>query len=172
MNEEDDIDEEEEGDDMRDDYSRERYERDSDDFEAERFERASDDFVLRQNSDLKPFPKERSQSLQDLATVEARFDRRRNLRFQWERNYPGFKKNPYNYQSSHSRPRYDHVESKVKRYIQDIKEQNKVSRYKDYMEGNNAEYANSRGKKGSIFIYIFLYHISVISNNNAKCQNP
>ena len=159
INEDEDEDEDEDDDDIRDDYNRDPYDRDSDEFEADRFERASDDFVLRHSSRIKKkYHKERSQSLQDLAVMKVRNHKRRSSGFAWERS--GFRKNPFSYQSPQSKPyqgsgRYEHVESKVKRYIQDIKEQNKVSKYEEYMAGKNAGCVKPKGRRISI-LYIFL----------------
>ncbi|XP_033221440.1 probable serine/threonine-protein kinase kinX isoform X2 [Belonocnema kinseyi] len=150
MIDEEDDDEDEDDYDARDDYDGDRYERESDEFEADRYERASDDFVLRHTNSIKKIHKERSQSLQDLSVVEARNNKRRNSGFAWERS--GIKKNPYSYQSPQSRPyqgsgRYEHVESKVKRYIQDIKEQTKLSTYEQYMGGKSSGYGKSKDSK-------------------------
>lgn len=136
MNEDDEDDEDEEDDeddDGHEDYNRERFERESDDFDQDRFERASDDFVLRQNNSLKQYFKERSLSLQDLATIDARNRRRNYSRFQYYADAPVFKPNVYSSYALNSKPyqggdRYEHVESKVKRYIQNIKDHERLSK--------------------------------------------
>ncbi|KAK9300736.1 hypothetical protein QLX08_006687 [Tetragonisca angustula] len=81
-------------------------------YEPECFDRVSDDFVL--NNRLKQHHKERSLSLQDLSIQQ----------------------NPILYPVAQKRQmmKYQHVESKVKQYIRDIKEQNRKSMEKRMRE--------------------------------------
>ncbi|XP_011703878.1 PREDICTED: kinesin-related protein 4-like [Wasmannia auropunctata] len=118
-----------------------------DNYEPDCYEGRSDDFVL--NKRLKNQDKEKSLSLQDLNTykntVNAEyFKRRRVLR-------PNYVSIPeaaiYSLmQRKQSMPgKYHHVQSKVKRYIRDIKEQNKRSLEKHMKQLYQDEMMYSKG---------------------------
>ncbi|XP_043463126.1 probable serine/threonine-protein kinase kinX [Leptopilina heterotoma] len=163
INDDDDDDEEDEDDDEDDEdeddrggYNRECFDRDSDDFEQDRFERASDDFVLRHKNNLKQYYKERSLSLQDLTATDARYSRRQNFsRHPYYEDQPIFKPNVYSSYALNSKPyqvidKYENSESKVKRYIQNMKEQGRVynvqsqAKVKDFKEDNCKQAAGGK----------------------------
>ncbi|KOC63412.1 hypothetical protein WH47_01901 [Habropoda laboriosa] len=101
------------------------------DYEPECFDRVSDDFVL--NTRLKHHPKERSLSLQDLSITKtfglSPFNRKRHSIFRY--NYSNMQHNQVENLVTNKKQavphKYQHVESKVKQYIKDIKEQNRKS---------------------------------------------
>ncbi|XP_054010190.1 kinesin-related protein 4-like isoform X1 [Hylaeus anthracinus] len=114
LDDEDDEDEDDEEDDERH-ALREMY-NDEDintEYDQDCFDRASDDFVL--NNRLKQHHKERSLSLQDLS---------------FSKDNVLYNKKRHSVNVTHkklSTPKFQHVESKVKQYIRDIKEQNRKS---------------------------------------------
>ncbi|XP_051175394.1 MATH and LRR domain-containing protein PFE0570w-like isoform X2 [Leptopilina boulardi] len=154
MNDEEEDDEDDDDEDGREEYCRKRFERESDDSDQDRFERASDDFVLRHNNSLKQYYKERSLSLQDLTTADVRYNRRQNFsrHHQYYADQPVFKPNVYSPYALNSKPyqaidRYENNESKVKRYIQNIKEQGRLANVqnhaniRDFKENNTKQIA-------------------------------
>ncbi|XP_034172340.2 uncharacterized protein LOC117600701 isoform X1 [Osmia lignaria lignaria] len=109
-------------------------------YDQEYFDRVSDDFIL--NNRLKQHHKERSLSLQDLSisknNVHSPYNKKRHSLNIVRQNYFGFQQNPVMYSIIHKKQmvpvKYQHVESKVKQYIRDIKEQNKRSMEKRIKE--------------------------------------
>lgn len=106
-------------------------------YEPECFDRVSDDFVL--NNRLKQHHKERSLSLQDLSTLKNNihsYNKKRHSLNIFRHNYLGIQQNPILYPVAQKRQmmKYQHVESKVKQYIRDIKEQNRKSMEKRMKE--------------------------------------
>ena len=107
-------------------------------YEPECFDRVSDDFVL--NNRLKQHHKERSLSLQDLSTlknnIHSSYNKKRHSLNIFRHNYLGIQQNPILYPVAQKRQmmKYQHVESKVKQYIRDIKEQNRKSMEKRMRE--------------------------------------
>ncbi|XP_043285847.1 probable serine/threonine-protein kinase kinX isoform X2 [Venturia canescens] len=132
--EEEEVDEEEEEDDscMND-------EEESDgDIEPEQFERSSDDFNLRYDSGLEKHHKERSRSLQDLTNSRGNLSRfvgkRRSIDLmgsyesQFIRQPVQPPEDPLSLRKKMPRSiMYDHIPSKVKQYIQEMKEQRRRS---------------------------------------------
>ncbi|XP_043248486.1 kinesin-related protein 4-like [Colletes gigas] len=107
-------------------------------YDQECFDRASDDFIL--NNRLKQHHKERSLSLQDLSFSKTNvlYNKKRFSLNSSRQNYLNLHHNPITYPVVHKKqtmpPKYQHVESKVKRYIKDIKEQNRKSMEKRMKE--------------------------------------
>ena len=132
-------DEEDEDEDDDDEDSRGDDEDSYGDIETEQFERSSDDFVLRYDSSrLERHHKARSRSLQDLTNSRSNLSRfvgkRRGTDFtpqdhQWASAGQHFVPTESDPLANHKkRPmRYDHVPSKVKMYIQSIKDQTRRS---------------------------------------------
>lgn len=142
MDADDDEDEEDEDDETVLRLQNDEYE----DYELECCERASDDFIL--NKRLKPHHRKRTRSLQDLSVTEnnmrSPYNRKRNSIHAFRPNYFGLQQDPEIHPVTHRKQslplRYQHVESKVKRYIKDIKDQNRRSmekRIKEYATGKN-----------------------------------
>ncbi|XP_043521416.1 MATH and LRR domain-containing protein PFE0570w-like isoform X2 [Frieseomelitta varia] len=136
-------DEEDEDEDDDDDENPLRLHNDDDEdieteYEPECFDRVSDDFVL--NNRLKQHHKERSLSLQDLSTlknnIHSSYNKKRHSLNIFRHNYLGIQQNPIFYPVAQKRQmmKYQHVESKVKQYIKDIKEQNRKSMEKRMKE--------------------------------------
>lgn len=102
-------------------------------YEQECYDRASDDFIL--NNRLKQHHKERSLSLQDLSVskknAHAPYNKKRHSTNVFGHNYMGFQESAALYPVAQKKQsmlfKYQHVESKVKRYIREIKEQNRKS---------------------------------------------
>ncbi|KAG7189736.1 hypothetical protein KM043_017402 [Ampulex compressa] len=101
-------------------------------YDTECYERASDDFIL--NSSLKSYQKERSLSLQDLSmcknNVRSPYKKKNSLNVLRD-SYMNMQRNAIGYPIGHRKQslpvRYRHVESKVKHYIKNIKEQSRRS---------------------------------------------
>ncbi|XP_031846784.1 uncharacterized protein LOC116433145 isoform X2 [Nomia melanderi] len=148
---EDEEDEDEEDDDDRNrmrlhnDRNRMRLHNDDDEdieteYEQEYCDRASDDFVL--NTRMKQHHKERSLSLQDLSFTKNNahppYNKKRHSLNIFRQNYSGLQPNPVAFNAAHKRHmfplKYQHVESKVKQYIRDIKEQTRKSMEKRIKE--------------------------------------
>ncbi|XP_076649099.1 uncharacterized protein LOC143356924 isoform X2 [Halictus rubicundus] len=152
--EEDEEDEDEEDDDD-ENHLRLHHPDDDEDIETEYdqdcYDRASDDFIL--NSRLKQHHKERSLSLQDLSFTKNNIhspynNKKRHSINLFGQNYLGLQQNSIAYNVAHKRQslplKYQHVESKVKRYIRDIKEQSRKSMEKrikeqEYIANKNHE---------------------------------
>ncbi|XP_012350178.1 MATH and LRR domain-containing protein PFE0570w isoform X3 [Apis florea] len=104
------------------------------------FDRASDDFIL--NNRLKPRHKEKSLSLQDLSiskkNAHLRYNKKRHSLNAFRYNYLRMQQNPILYPTTQKRQmipsKYQHVESKVKQYIKNVKEQNRRSMEKRMKE--------------------------------------
>ncbi|CAK9797491.1 hypothetical protein ANTQUA_LOCUS1189 [Anthophora quadrimaculata] len=102
-------------------------------YDPEYFDRVSDDFVL--NTRLKHHPKERSLSLQDLSITKSYdhspFNKKRHslhiFRYNYSNMHHNHIENPVTHKKQMGPHKYQHVESKVRQYIRDIKEQNKKS---------------------------------------------
>lgn len=135
MDDEDDDDEDDEDEEDDEDSPRQMHNDDDgidDNYETDCYDGRSDDFIL--NRRLKNRDKEKSLSLQDLNTYENNM----NTEYFKRRHSQGLKPNYLNIPEhaimysmlQKKQPmlgKYHHVESKVKRYIKDIKEQNRRS---------------------------------------------
>ncbi|XP_015430039.1 PREDICTED: stress response protein NST1-like isoform X1 [Dufourea novaeangliae] len=106
-------------------------------YDPDCFDRASDDFIL--NNRMKQHHKERSLSLQDLSFTKNNIhspynNKKRHSLNIFAQNYTGLQPNPVANKRLSMPLKYQHVESKVKRYIRDIKEQNRKSMEKRVKE--------------------------------------
>lgn len=128
------------------------------------FDRASDDFIL--NNRLKPRHKEKSLSLQDLSiskkNAHLRCNKKRHSLNAFRYNYLRMQQNPILYPTVRKRQmvpsKYQHVESKVKQYIKNMKEQNRRSMEKRMKEQEftmNKNYEENESKKYFSQIIIF-----------------
>ncbi|XP_078041701.1 uncharacterized protein LOC144472462 isoform X2 [Augochlora pura] len=141
---EDDEEDEDEEDDDDENHIRLHHDDEEDietDYEQDCYDRASDDFLL--NSRLKQHHKERSLSLQDLSFTKNNIhspynNKKRHSLNLFGQNYSGLQENSIAYNVAYKRQslplKYQHVESKVKRYIRDIKEQTRKSMEKRFKE--------------------------------------
>lgn len=128
-------------------------------YEQDCFDRASDDFVL--NNRLKQHHKERSLSLQDLSFSKNNFhsqiNKKRHSLNIFRHNYLGIPETPMVYPTANKKQmvpqKYQHVESKVKQYIKDIKEQSRRSmekRVKGQEFMGNTNHEETECKKASL----------------------
>lgn len=137
-------------------------------YEQECFDRASDDFIL--NNRLKQHHKERSLSLQDLSfsknNVHSPYNKKRHSINVFGQNYLGLQPNPIVYSVAHKKQstplKYQHVESRVKRYIKDIKERNRKSierrtKVQEYIALKHADETESKKFLWFIRIWIFKF---------------
>lgn len=131
------------------------------------FDRASDDFIL--NNRLKPRHKEKSLSLQDLSiskkNAHLRYNKKRHGLNAFRYNYLRMQQNPILYPATQKRQmipsKYQHVESKVKQYIKNVKEQNRRSMEKRMKEQEftiNKNYEENESKKYFSQIITLLFY--------------
>lgn len=169
-------DEEDEDEDDDDDQNRMRLHNDDEEdieteYEQEYCDRASDDFVL--NTRMKQHHKERSLSLQDLSFTKNNahppYNKKRHSLNIFKENYSGLQPNPVAFNAAHKRHmfplKYQHVESKVKQYIRDIKEQKRKSMEKrikelECMTNKNHEENQSTGNFHLDFGYYIYWNDS------------
>nr|XP_033340202.1 uncharacterized protein PF11_0213-like isoform X3 [Megalopta genalis] len=139
LDDEEDEDEEDDDDENHIRLHHDDYEDIETDYEQVCYDRASDDFLL--NSRLKQHHKERSLSLQDLSYTKNNIhspynNKKRHSTYLFKQNYSGLQQNSIAYNVAHKRQslplKYQNVESKVKQYINDIKEQTKKSMEKRF----------------------------------------
>lgn len=134
-------------------------------YEQEYLDRASDDFVL--NTRMKKHHKERSLSLQDLSftknNTHSPYNKKRHSLNVFRQNYAGLQPNPVAFNAAHKRHifplKYQHVESKVKRYIRDIKEQTRKSmekRIKELECMTNKNHEENQSKENLHVIQIWI----------------
>lgn len=128
LDEEDDDDDEEEEEEEEDENLRQM---NNDEIDDEYYDRISADVIL--NKGLKKRDKEKSSSLQDLSIYRNNIydiDKKRHAAL-IKRNYLNIPQNNMMFSMVHRKQsvpqKYNHIQSKVKLYIQDIKEQNKRS---------------------------------------------
>ncbi|XP_015124621.1 uncharacterized protein LOC107046513 [Diachasma alloeum] len=140
----DEDEEEEEGEYMR------RHDEDDEDYsdgeiEAEQFERSSDDFVQRPSEVLESPARERSRSLQDLTSPNRRTGKFNSKRHQSELDGRAEFNLGGQRRSFLGGPKYGHVSSKVKQYIDGMKEQSRLSRQRRTRDplDVNREFANA-----------------------------
>ncbi|XP_012287455.1 uncharacterized protein LOC105703546 [Orussus abietinus] len=164
LEQEDELDDEEEDEDVEDEQPlTSASEEESDgDIEPEPFDRASDDLNLRHSNGLTKIHKKKYRSLQDLShskeTSQARYVDKRHSVDALEYNDFGFPRKPFaKFQPARVKSvdrrsvgsKYGHVQSKVKLYIQEIKEQNRRSMEKR-MKGRectiNSNYSDTKKK--------------------------
>lgn len=133
--EDDDMDEEAEDE---EDYDEEHDEEDEEmgsDSDPDCFDGGSDDYVVRYNNGIKR-RKERSASLQDLNLISPRKINPYRQKVQDKRSALADRRKPPK--------KYDHVQSKVKKYIDDMSEQRRISMEKRNKAHDEARFKNQK----------------------------